>query len=79
MLIYRHLKKCLEIFGFINDRMIAELAGDVDEIDLHTGETLFTIGDPDDSLYVVTKGCVRVAALLQKPSATRYPDRFSRI
>ena len=48
------------LFSLLDDHERATLADRVDVVRLAAGQTVFHIGDPGDSMYIVRSGCVEV-------------------
>eukprot|EP00051_Salpingoeca_urceolata_P011709 m.145382 g.145382 ORF g.145382 m.145382 type:complete len:1146 (-) comp17222_c1_seq3:169-3606(-) len=48
----------MRVFGHLDQAVFAELYKHVETIRLKQGQSLFTVGDPDDSMYIVLRGTV---------------------
>jgi hypothetical protein len=54
------LLKGVDLFAELPDRVLAQVAARLDQVDLATDEVAFTLGDSGDCLYVLAQGSVRV-------------------
>ena len=52
--------KSISFFSQIPDEILAEVAANLEEVEIAAGETLFEKGDYGDSMYIIVKGEVRV-------------------
>lgn len=50
----------VDVFTRVPSEQLAYLAAIGEELTLHKGETVYTVGDPSDGLYVVIDGRVRL-------------------
>ena len=52
--------KHIAVLQAIDDDALARLAAALEEKHYADGQTVFTEGDPGDSMYFIAKGCVRI-------------------
>lgn len=53
--------RAVPLFGFLDEHEGADLARRVDVVELVAGTTLFSFGDPGDSMYVIKDGKVEIS------------------
>ena len=60
------------LFGHFDTQMFLELCKSLQNVSLKKGQTLFSVGDPDDMVYMVQSGrvCVCVATEGEGPAHT---------
>jgi CRP-like cAMP-binding protein len=54
------LLKTVDVFSRTSEDVLAEIAGVLEEVQAHQGQTIFQKGDMGDSLYIIVDGRVRV-------------------
>jgi CRP-like cAMP-binding protein len=52
--------RTVSLFASLSDEVLAQVAADLDEVQCHANERVFTRGDPGTKLYIVAKGRVRI-------------------